>query len=79
MDENRAQITKQKGIKLDAAGSVAGSMYIRGIGELYEFDHGDLSGWIYTVNGERIMTDCDSYVLKDGDSILWEYTLSLTE
>ncbi len=49
------------------------SVYIKGIGNLYEKDCGAGSGWVYTVNGQS--TDCGSsaYKLKDGDEIQWIY------
>ncbi|MBQ8496365.1 MAG: DUF4430 domain-containing protein [Clostridia bacterium] len=51
--------------------------YISGIAYLYEFDFGDLSGWQYSVNGERPSVSAGAYVLKDGDTVVWEYTLDL--
>lgn len=56
----------------------AGNMvYIEGIGYLYEFDFGDLSGWIYRVNGEVRSVGCGEYILRDGDRIEWLYTCDL--
>ena len=49
------------------------SMYIEGIGNLYEFDCGETSGWKYKVNGEFPNVGCSSYILKAGDSIEWVY------
>ena len=54
-----------------------GLMYIHGIGNIYEFDFGDLSGWVYMVNGESASVGCDQYVLQDGDQVEWHYTLEL--
>ncbi len=51
--------------------------YISGIGYLYEFDFGDLSGWIYHVNGDTPFMMCSEYKLSDGDSIEWLYTCDL--
>ncbi len=51
--------------------------YIAGIGYLYEYDYGDLSGWIYHVNGGAPFVMCTEYELKDGDSIEWLYTCEL--
>ncbi len=50
-----------------------GTAYIEGIGNIYEFDLGDMSGWIYTVNGESPNVGCSDYLVKDGDSIKFEY------
>lgn len=50
------------------------SVYIEGINNLYEFDCGSLSGWMYKVNGIFPNKGCDTYTLKDGDIIEWVYT-----
>ena len=50
------------------------SYYIEGINHLYEFDCGNLSGWMYSVNGWFPNYGCSKYRLKDGDSIKWLYT-----
>ncbi|MBQ4346004.1 MAG: DUF4430 domain-containing protein, partial [Oscillospiraceae bacterium] len=49
--------------------------YVKGIADLYEFDYGELSGWVYLVNGERPSVGCGQYTLSDGDVIRWVYTL----
>ena len=51
--------------------------YIEGINNLFEFEHGAQSGWIYFVNGESQGIGCDSYILQDGDYVEWRYTLDL--
>lgn len=53
------------------------SAYIKGIGNIYEFDGGDLSGWMYSVSGEFPGFGCSQYKLKAGDNIQWKYTLDL--
>ena len=50
------------------------SYYIEGINNLYEFDCGSQSGWMYKVNGWFPNYGCSSYKLKDGDTIVWCYT-----
>ncbi len=64
------------GLHLDASGA-PGMMYLHGIGNIYEFDFGDLSGWLYAVNGETFSKGCDQYILADGDVIEWRYTLEM--
>ncbi len=54
-----------------------GSAYIEGIGNLYEFDCGDLSGWMFRVNGEFSNYGCSEYTLADGDVVEWVYTCDL--
>ncbi len=73
-----AEITAREKIHLETNGTGA-SVYIEGIGNVYEFEYGDLSGWEYFVNGERPSVSCGEYELKDGDKIEWKYTLTLGE
>lgn len=54
-----------------------GSIYVQGINHLYEFSCGELSGWMYMVNGEFSNYGCSKYELKDGDEIVWCYTCDL--
>ncbi|MCD7947681.1 MAG: DUF4430 domain-containing protein [Oscillospiraceae bacterium] len=53
------------------------SAYIEGINNLYEFDVGELSGWMYQVNGWFPNYGCSRYQLQDGDVIEWVYTCNL--
>lgn len=50
------------------------SYYVEGIHNLYEFDCGSQSGWMYKVNGWYPNYGCSSYKVKDGDAITWNYT-----
>ena len=51
--------------------------YISGMNYIYEFDYGELSGWMYFVNGEEASVGCNSYTLSDGDKIQWIYSLEM--
>lgn len=53
------------------------SAYIMGINNIYEFDCGPLSGWMYCVNGVYPNYGCSAYELKSGDRIEWLYTCDL--
>ena len=53
------------------------SAYIEGIANLYEFDVGALSGWMYSVNGWFPNYGCSRYALQDGDAVNWVYTCDL--
>ena len=55
----------------------SGAAYIAGINALYEFDYGDLSGWMYRVNGVFPDVGCQSYTVSDGDEIEWLYTTDI--
>lgn len=56
---------------------IYGSTYIEGIANLYEFDCGELSGWMYSVNGIFPNYGCSKYKLQQGDKIEWIYTCDL--
>lgn len=70
------EITRENKIHLDYTGSKS-STYVKGINNVYEFDKGAESGWIYRVNNEVINTSAGSYKLKDGDIVEWLYTTDL--
>ena len=53
------------------------SAYIEGINNLYEFDVGELSGWMYCVNDWYPNYGCSRYKLTDGDVVIWVYTCDL--
>lgn len=50
------------------------SVYIEGIGNLYEFDCGEYSGWIYRVNGVKPNVGCSQHQVRKGDIITVSYT-----
>ncbi len=52
------------------------SVYIEGIGNLYEFDCGEYSGWMFRVNGERPTYGCSQYQVERGDRIEFYYSCS---
>ncbi len=53
------------------------SAYIEGINNLYEFDCGELSGWVYKVNNWFPNYGASRYQLKDRDVIEFVYTCDL--
>ena len=57
--------------------SVSRIISSQGINQLYEFDCGKNSGWMYSVNGEYPNYGASSYNLKDGDKVEWRYTCNL--
>ena len=70
--------TKKNKIHLEFSNTPAyNSAYIEGIGNLYEFDVGELSGWVYKINGKSPGYSSSEYILKSGDRIEWIYTCDL--
>lgn len=57
-----------------SATPIYNSVYIEGIQNLYEFDCGELSGWMYCVNGQNPTISASNYFLESGDVIEWCYT-----
>lgn len=55
------------------AKSTGYGMYVSSIAGLAEKEHGDMSGWMYSVNGVTPNVACSSYELSDGDSVYWWY------
>lgn len=66
-------LSSQKGISVSTSG-FGSSIYVRGIGGLYEFDYGGNSGWMYKVNNVLPRYGANSYKLKNGDELVWYYT-----
>ena len=72
------QVCRAQGIHMESTWTPAyNSAYIEGIGNLYEFDCGELSGWMYSVNGVWPDYGCSGYTLHDGDTVVWSYTCDL--
>ncbi|MBR1422904.1 MAG: DUF4430 domain-containing protein [Ruminococcus sp.] len=69
------EAAKDNGIRLDTKGTK--NVYVSGIAQIYEFDHGELSGWVYHINSESASVGSASYVLRDGDDIEWLYTCDI--
>ena len=70
---------KKYEIQMEHAGGSGDLAYVNGIHYLYEFVNGDLSGWVYTVNGVQPSIGCGAYKPEPGDEIIWHYTLELGE
>ena len=72
------RVCQAQGIHMESNWTPAyNSAYIEGIGNLYEFDCGNLSGWMYSVNGVWPDYSCSGYTLHDGDTVVWSYTCDL--
>ena len=71
-------VTTEKKIHMEFSKTPAyDSAYIEGIANIYEFDCGDVSGWMYSVNGEFPGFGCNQYEIKSGDKIEWLYSCDL--
>ncbi len=55
---------------------VYNSAYIEGIGNLYEFDCGERSGWKFSVNGEVPRVGCSDVLVKPSDKIVFFYKVT---
>ncbi|NLZ45441.1 MAG: DUF4430 domain-containing protein [Clostridiales bacterium] len=74
------RVTSYNRILMEYQGSdknIYNSVYVQGINHIYEFSCGELSGWVFLVNGEESDVSCGKYKLKDGDLIQWVYTCDL--
>ena len=70
--------TRERRIQMEFSETpVYASVYVEGIGNLYEFDCGALSGWMYRVNGEFPNYGSSRCTLQDGDVVEWVYTCDM--
>lgn len=73
-----ARVCREQHIHMEYTNTpIYNSAYIEGIGNLYEFDCGAGSGWMYRVNGWFPNYGSSRYAVKDGDVIEWLYTCDL--
>lgn len=49
--------------------------YVSSIAGLGMGDQGDMSGWVFTLNGESVTVSADEQKLEDGDHIEWKFVL----
>ena len=66
-------------IQMEHEGGTGDMAYVNGINFLYEYAHGELSGWMYAVNGDYPSVGCGAYRVQPGDEISWQYTLNIGE
>lgn len=72
------RICDENGIQMEASYTPAfSSYYVEGINNLYEFDCGQGSGWMYSVNGVFPNYGCSSYKPANNDKIAFRYTCEL--
>lgn len=69
---------RNNGIHMESVWTpIYNSAYVAGINNLYEFDCGELSGWMYKVNGWFPNYGASRYQLQNNDVIEWVYTCDL--
>ena len=72
------RVCRENNIHMESSWTpIYNSAYIEGIHNLYEFDCGALSGWMYRVNGWYPNYGCSRYQLADGEVVEWRYTCDL--
>ena len=72
------RVTRELGIHMEfREDGMYSGQYVEGIGYLYEFDGGPLSGWMYKVNGQFPNYGCAAYTVQEHDAIVWVYTCDL--
>ncbi len=72
------RICDENSIQMEASYTPAfSSYYVEGINNLYEFDCGQGSGWMYSVNGVFPNYGCSSYKPASNDEIAFRYTCEL--
>lgn len=72
------RVCRENGIHMESSWTpIYNSAYIEGIANLYEFDCGNLSGWMFRVNGWYPNYGCSRYELAQGDVVEWRYTCDL--
>lgn len=64
----------EKALSLNGIAYECDDNYISEIKGLSEFDNGDLSGWMYTLNGKYPSKGVAEQTLKNGDAIIFHYT-----
>ncbi|MBO6046654.1 MAG: DUF4430 domain-containing protein [Erysipelotrichaceae bacterium] len=63
---------KQKKLTLKSRG-YGPTRYVYKIGSLQERQHGNLSGWMYSVNGKYPNKSCGSYKITKKCTVVWTY------
>lgn len=73
--DNAYTVLKKSGATVNAKKTQYG-IYVVGINGLNEFDKGDESGWMYSVNGKEPSSSADSTKVGNGDKVRWYYVTS---
>jgi len=68
--------SRRYGVRVASRGTGA-MIYVEGIAQLFEFDGGPLSGWMYSVNDWYPNFGAGGYLLSPGDRVEWNFTTDL--
>ena len=69
------RVAQKHGITFTAdSNNTYGTVYIKAVNNLGEFDNGEKSGWMYTVNGTHPEKGVAARYVKNGDTIILHYT-----
>ncbi len=71
------EAARQQRVRVDYTGAGSMGIYVSGIGGIYEFGFGGLSGWMYRVNGEFPDVSSAEITLSSGDVVEFVYTCDL--
>ena len=70
------RITRQENLHLEyTLTPVYNSCYIEGIANIYEFDCGNTSGWMFYINGDRPQLGASQIDVKKDDQIEFRYSV----
>ena len=72
------QAVVQNKIQLETSGA-KDSEYVVSINNIYQQEHGDLSGWLFYINGEMALVSMAQCELKPGDKIEILYSTNFGE
>ncbi|MDX9889190.1 MAG: DUF4430 domain-containing protein [Anaerovoracaceae bacterium] len=73
-----ARATRDNGIHMEFVKTpIYNSAYIEGIHNLYEFDGGEASGWMYSINGVFPQRGSSTCIIEANDRIHWVYSCDL--
>lgn len=70
-------ITRKHKVQMDYRGGQGATAYVEGLANVYEFDRGQGSGWMFRVNGIFPDRGAGIVPLLDGDRVEWLYTTDL--
>ena len=70
-------VLRRTGLTIDSSDNALFGTYVHSINGWGEFDAGELSGWMYRVNGSFPDFSSSLYELRNGDRIEWLFTRDL--